>query len=107
MGMSIKPIDFQVTVPRTADASKMSSDENQRSVIAHQQAASSVKDKVDKDLRQVEQKNTAQNIEIKEKNREEKNRRDNRKGKKGMRDEGDSSKNTTGEPRASRIDIRL
>lgn len=68
--MSIKPIDFQVTIPRTTDASKIHSEEASRNAAAQQQSAATVQHKVDADLRQVMHKDTAQKIDIKEKKEE-------------------------------------
>jgi len=54
--MSIKPIDFQVMIPKTTDVSKISNNAQQRSIIMQQQGNTEMKNKVDRDLRQVNNK---------------------------------------------------
>lgn len=99
--MSIKPVDYQVMLPKTAEVSKLNSDEQHKNMVIQQQQASLTQLKAETSLRQVHSQDKAQEARIKEK--QEKNqggRKDERKkNKQGNRQVKDSNTST--------IDIRL
>ena len=80
--MSIKPVDFQVMIPRTMDAAKISNDENQRNISAKQQQILATQHKAEDSLKQVYSRAQAQNPHITEKQKE------NRQNSKKKRKEG-------------------
>lgn len=110
--MSVKPIDYQIAVPRAHEAAKASSEKQQNNIVAQQQSADSVKNKAEADLKQVAKKDTVQQSRIHEKQREEKNSKGNTKentkdrkqSKKPKQNNCINKKNTV---RGSRIDIRI
>lgn len=67
--MPIKPIDFQVMMPRTLDAAKEASDAMQRNHGLQQQQASSINRDADESLKQVYAKSQAESARIMEKQR--------------------------------------
>ncbi len=108
--MSIKPVDFQVMIPRTVDAAKMRSDELQKNLAHAQQHAAAVQDKADESLKQVYSRSQAQEARINDKQREEA-RQQNEKKKKGgsegqTSDEKDDRKPESG-IRTTTIDIKI
>lgn len=68
--MPIKPIDFQVMMPRTLDAAKEVSDAMQRNHGLQQQQASSINRDAEESLKQVYSKSQAESARIMEKQRE-------------------------------------
>ncbi len=69
--MSIKPVDFQVIIPRTVEASKASNDENQKNYSMQQQQAANTQTIADNSLRQVYSQKRAQDARITERQKEE------------------------------------
>lgn len=76
--MSIKPIDFQVMMPRTIDAAKATNDLVQRNILNQQQQASVTRQKSEDELRQVYSRDQAQNVVISEKQREKQEKGENK-----------------------------
>ncbi|MCX7922403.1 MAG: hypothetical protein N3B21_10405 [Clostridia bacterium] len=99
--MSIKPIDFQVMIPKTSEVSKIHSEEQQRNQSAQQHQQSVVQQKADLNLRQVHSQDKVNNAGIKEKQEKgQQNKKDDKR--KNKRNNAKSSGNET-----STIDIRL
>lgn len=69
--MSIKPVDYQVMIPRTMEVSKSSSDENQKNFTMQQQQAASTQSNVENTLKQVYSQKRAQDARITERQKEE------------------------------------
>jgi len=65
--MSIKPVDFQVILPRTAEVSKMSSEELYKQIAVQQHQSQLVQQKSELNTRQVHSQEKAYKVEIKEK----------------------------------------
>ena len=88
--MSIKPVDFQIAIPRTMEAAKAVNDEIQRGLSNQQQQAAMTQNKAEDSLKQVYSRSQAQDVRIAEKQKE--NRSGNRKGKKsgGKTDENEA-----------------
>lgn len=75
--MSIKPVDYQVMIPRTAEVSKMHNDEQHKNQAMQQQQASVSQHKIDNELRQVHAQDSAQEARIRERQqRENESRKD-------------------------------
>ena len=97
--MSIKPVDFQVMLPKTGEVSKIHSDEHQKSDALQQQQASLNQNKTETNLRQVHSQEKTQDAKIREK--QERERQERRKKKNGgNKDSGSKDQRKT-------IDIRL
>ena len=105
--MSIKPVDFQVLIPRTMEASKTSNDEAQKNLATQQQQASSMQHKVDSSLNQVYSRSKSQNARINEKQKE--NSKDKEQKKKNSRDKADDKdeKSLNKGIQTSTIDIKI
>lgn len=65
--MSIKPIDYQMIVPKTPEVSQIYSGEYQKNTVIQQQQASSMQNKVDGSLKQVYSQEKPYKAKIKEK----------------------------------------
>lgn len=107
--MSIRPIDFQVMIPKTVDVSRIQSNEQHGSLAAMQSKLQSVEKQSEQNMKQVSGHKEVSEIYIKE-NGERKNRgtkqdynQDDRKGKEKNRCSKYYMKKTPG----SKIDIRL
>lgn len=106
--MSIKPIDFQVMLPKTSEASNLYNDRQHRHNALQQQQAITVQNKAENSLKQVNAQDKAHEGKIKEK--QEKNGNKKRDGKKGNTGSGKDSrenKDFHSTVRTSTIDIRL
>ncbi len=105
MYMSIRPVDFQIMLPKTAEVSKINSDEQQRSQIMQQQQNANLQHKVDNSIKQVHSQDNVQEAMIREKRERE---RDNQK-KQDKRKKGNynNKKETDDGIQTSTIDIRL
>jgi len=80
--MSIKPIDFQVMLPKTAEVSKTVNDNHQKVLVMHQNTANNLQHKAESEVRTVHSQEKATGPQIKEKkDREKKNKKDNKKNK--------------------------
>lgn len=103
--MAIKPVDFQVMIPRTMEVSKASNDENQRNQTMMQQQTASSQQHAENSIRQVYSQSRAQNARINEKQKEKGNRGKEQK-KKGQ--ESDTDKKGVKENlQTSTIDIKI
>ncbi len=107
--MSVKPVDFQVMIPRTIDAAKVRSDELQKYHTLAQQQAAALNDKAEDTLKQVYSRAETQEARINEKQKE--NSQQNGKSKKGDKNKdtsdgkGDSRQGKA--LRTSTIDIKI
>jgi len=107
--MSIKPIDFQVVIPRTVDAAKTSSDLVQKNIVNQQQQAFIIRQKSEDELRQVYSHDQTHGVKINEKqneNRQRGQKKEKDKEKSGNRKENSTNKlnNTLN---TSTIDIKI
>lgn len=108
--MPIKPIDFQVMMPKTSEVSKIHSDEQNKGALLQQQQATTVQNKAEANIRQVYSQEKAQEARIKEK--QEKNTESQPKEKKkgeGKKTKGNysSKKESPAQAETSYIDVRL
>ena len=104
--MSIKPIDFQVMLPKTPEVSKIHNDQAQRNIAAQQSQASTVQNRAENNLKQVYSKDKSQQAAIR------------KKQEKGQQGSGEKKKKQNGKPTSEKemteygsktttIDIRL
>jgi len=105
--MPIKPVDFQITYPKTQEASKVSSDEQQKNQAIYQQQLSRVRQNSESSTRQVHSQGNIYKVEDREKQeRDRKNRgkenKENRE-KKALYNKDRKS----GGDNTSTIDVRL
>lgn len=107
--MSIKPVDFQVMIPRTMEASKVSNDMTQKNMSAQQQQASAIRQRAEGSLKQVYSRTQAQNARISEKQKD--NRKNDGKDKKnrnkGNKNEGNEKNDSKHEMITGTIDIKI
>ena len=68
--MSIKPVDFQVMIPRTMEVSKSSNDEAQKNYTTQQQQAASTQQHAENTIKQVYSRKRAQDARITERQKE-------------------------------------
>jgi hypothetical protein len=104
--MSIKPIDFQVMIPRANEVSKISSDDTNKNLALQQQQATSTQHKAENSLKQVYSQTKPQGSKINEKQKE--NRKDNQKeGKKKEQPEHSENNILNSSIQTSTIDIKI
>ncbi|HEY8349325.1 MAG TPA: hypothetical protein VIM13_05815 [Clostridia bacterium] len=109
--MSVKPVDFQIAIPRSVDAAKAVSDEIQKNAALQQQKAASVQNKAEDTLKQVYSRSKTEEVRITEKQKEQGRQGESRK-KKEEDKEKDSERKSSGKIygskiTSSRIDIRI
>jgi hypothetical protein len=103
--MSIKPIDFQVMLPKTSEVSKQQNEMQHRGQIAQQQQMSSTQHSVDHILTQVYSQDKAKGGTVKEK---QDNNKGQKKEEKKKRSGYNNKKRREEDPvQTSTIDIRL
>ncbi len=107
--MPIKPIDFQVMIPRTLEAAKANNDVAQKNQLLHQQQATATQQKADDSLKQVYSRSQAEHARIVEKQKED--RKNDKKKKKDSQNpeekEGSEKNRLNNEIRTSTIDIKI
>ncbi|HEX2944685.1 MAG TPA: hypothetical protein VHT96_01875 [Clostridia bacterium] len=91
--MPIKPIDFQIMVPRAMDAAKVSSDEAHRNHALLQQQTSATQHKAEDTLKTVYSRSKAQDARITEKQRDEQQDKRKKKDGRGREEAGDKGGN--------------
>ncbi len=97
--MSIKPIDFQVMIPKAAEVSKTLNDDQQKNLGMNQNNADRLQHKLENEVKTVHSQQKASGPEIKNnKDREKKNKKDGKKQSKNNSERNDKD---------SIIDIRL
>jgi hypothetical protein len=107
--MSVKPVDFQVMIPRTMDAAKVRSDEMQKHLAQQQQQAASLHNKAEDTLKQVYSRSEAQEARINEKQQENSQQNDKKKksGKQGQASNSRDGRKPGDAIRTSTIDIKI
>lgn len=107
--MSLKPMDFQVTVPRTLEVSRINNEEQSRHQSILQQQTSSTREKAEKDLKQVYKQRDSQEVSIREKQEKEKKNNKGKKDRKQKKKEQQTSRTTERMKikKGGKIDIRL
>ncbi|NLL06686.1 MAG: hypothetical protein GX270_13080 [Clostridiaceae bacterium] len=101
--MTIKPIDFQVQIPKTNEISKIQSDERHKNELVQQQQSASAQQKAQDSVNIVHSQEKTQQAKINEKQK---------KGSKEKREKDNKKKNYNSdssleEEQTSIIDIRL
>lgn len=103
--MSIKPIDFQVMIPKTAEVSKIQNDQQQKNIVVNEQQTNATRQKSEEKVNLVHSRENAQKARIdqeQEKKKDEKRQKKNsNRGKYGTKGEKELEEQT------SVIDIRL
>ena len=89
--MPIKPIDYQISIPRTSEFSRIHNEQQTRDEIAQQYISKATQQKIDGNMKQVYAKEAAEKAVIREK--QGYNSNDGRKKqKKREKDENDSER---------------
>lgn len=78
--MSIKPVDFQVMIPRTMEVARTSSDENQRNFAMQHQQAASAQHNAESTLKQVYSQKRPQEAGISRREKDNSGRERKKKG---------------------------
>lgn len=106
--MAIKPVDFQVMIPRTMEASKINNDESQRNQSLQHQLAAAGQQKAQDSLKQVVSKHQAENVRITEKQNDRRQNREKKK-KQGQNPSEDNKRKErlNKETGSSIIDIKI
>lgn len=109
--MPIKPVDFQVAIPRTTEASRISSNDANKNVNIQQQTAETLRDKSEISLKQVYSRQKPEDAGIREKQRDNRERGHKEDGGNGTKnrhqEEAGHSKSLNGHYPASTIDIKI
>ncbi|KNY28352.1 hypothetical protein [Pseudobacteroides cellulosolvens] len=83
--MSIKPIDFQVMIPKTAEVSKAVNDDHQKNLGMNQNNADRLQHKSENEVKTVHSQGRTSGPEIKDnKDREKKNKKESKKNREKM-----------------------
>lgn len=99
--MFIKPVDFQIMIPKMSEVSKISNDIQQKGLIFQQQGNVELQGEIDKDLKQVHDKENVRHGRIIDRQKKDLFDKNNKKqGKKGGGD-----KDTEQDKRG--IDVRI
>lgn len=102
--MSIKPVDFQIMIPKAMEVSRVNSEDTHKNIALQQQQAAFMQHKVDNTLKQVYSKAGSQNVKISEKQKDGKRNR----GEKKKHDAGNSTEEYLIESiKTSTIDIKI
>ncbi len=107
--MPIKPVDFQVMMPRTLEAAKVSNDLAQKNHLFQQQQAAATQNKAEDSLRQVYSRTQAEHARINEKQREnsQEGRKKKKKGQNGQENKDIENNRLNKELKTSTIDIKI
>lgn len=108
--LAIKPVDFQVMIPRTMEASRVINDETQRNQAMQYQQAANVQHRAEDSLKHVYARPQAQDARINEKQKDSRQNGGNKKKKNGRNVEENESagKNRLNNGiRTSTIDIKI
>lgn len=109
--MSVKPVDFQIVIPRSVDAARTRSEELQKNEAVQQQQAAAVQNRAEDTLRQVCSRSKTEETRITERQRERGGQEEGRKKKEEGKKEDDrkdrNGKEYGGTVTSSRIDIRI
>lgn len=106
--MAIKPVDFQVMIPRAMEAAKASNDVNHRNITAQQQQAAATQHRAEDSLKQVYSRTQPQSAHVDEKQKESSSK--DGKGKKSGRQSNGNEENgrdKQNEIITSTIDIKI
>ncbi|EPR13103.1 hypothetical protein [Ruminiclostridium papyrosolvens] len=85
--MSIKPIDFQMVIPKTSEVSKMYNDDVNKNQAIQQQQQTASQMKIDNNLKQVVNRENVQNGRVKEKQEKDNSRQNEKKKKRQNKDD--------------------
>lgn len=98
--MPIKPINYQVMLPKTEELSKLTSEEQQRMHLFQQQQASGTQKRASDNLKQVHSRDGAGESKVREK-------QDGEQGQKHQQQDRRKQESKKKNEKASTIDIRL
>lgn len=108
--LPIKPIDYQVMIPRTLEAAKVSNDAAQKYQLIQQHQAEVTRNKAEDSLRQVYSRSNAEQVRITDKQKDERQNDQNKKNddnKKKNRNNTADKRSLNNIRKTSTIDIRI
>jgi len=85
--MSIRPVDFQMVIPKSSELSRINNDEQNKNYVIQQQQGNIIQDKAENTLKQVYSQDKAQEARIRERQqkhprKESRNKKNNEENKK-------------------------
>jgi hypothetical protein len=105
--MAVKPIDYQIMLPRTTEISRMRDSEAHKNQVIAQHQANSFEKKTDGDLKQVNARNQAEQARIREKQREGNSKKQKKEGNETQESNKSLKNKSNAEDNKSTIDIRI
>ena len=100
--MSIRPLDFQVTVPRTTEVAKIHSEEQQRNELVQQQQNLTVQKEAMHNTKQVHHREGANEAKVRDKQEKQNEGQEKKKKRNNYNAKSEEEESTI-----STIDIRL
>lgn len=106
--LSIKPVDFQLSIPRTVEATKVRGDDQQKEMAQQQGQVGITKDQAEKSMKQVQKRNQAEEARIREKQEKQGLKDNKRESKDSDNKENDNSKKRIVETnKTSTFDVKI
>ncbi|MGE5328617.1 MAG: hypothetical protein ACM3KR_03810 [Deltaproteobacteria bacterium] len=106
--MSIKPVDFQISIPRAVEASKVRGDENNKELAQQHAQAGSIQHKADNTMKQVQKRNQAEEARIREKQEKEESKRQGKGQEEEEKDNKDKNNgNYVTKQKTSTFDVKI
>ncbi|MDK2798553.1 MAG: hypothetical protein PWP27_123 [Clostridiales bacterium] len=110
--MSIKPIDFQIAVPKTSEISKIQNEDNQKYYTNQQHVSSFVQEQANHAMKRVNATDKSYEGKIRDKNKEESKKhssqKENRKERKEEQENDKDKKQNVSKPsKGNIIDIHI
>ena len=105
-GMSIKPVDFQLSIPRAMEMSKVKGDELHKEQVQQQNQSQAIQHQAEKSLRQVQNKEKAEEARIRDKQEKEK-RKDQQSNHSNQKENNQTLKKDVEMNKTSIIDVKI
>ncbi|MGE5473480.1 MAG: hypothetical protein ACM3UU_04585 [Ignavibacteriales bacterium] len=106
--MSIKPVDFQMSIPKASEVSKVRGEENSKELVQQQVQAGSIQNKSENAMKQVQKRNQAEEARLREKQqKEENNRQGKRQEESNKENEEQNNMKYIAKQKTSRFDVKI
>ncbi len=105
--MDLKPVDFQVMVPKTTEISKIMKEQNQKDTSNKDTSLLGIKEQAEKDVKAVTSKQKTFKTVIKEKQEQNKNSGKQKETKKEDEEKEEPKKTISQDSKGSIIDIQI
>jgi hypothetical protein len=104
--MSIKPVDYQMIIPKSAELSRISNDEQNKNHIIQHQQGNAVQNKAENALKQVYSQDKTQEARVREKQQKQQKQQKRPKDDSNKKSKGSNEKKSNG-AKVGFIDIRI